>query len=385
METFRWRSLICGLVAVWFLITTGGLPAHAATLSGMVVMGTAGAPLPTGLKVTVVEIAGSGDMGSPQHVPAAPDGSYSFEGNAGLSHLIGTIYQEVTYSMIAEPAELPAKELKVFETTQDVSVVEVVSDTLTVIPSGGEDADIFEVLQLLRFRNGSDRTYTGEAGDDSVLRLPVPESVFDLVPGSENPAGLAMTPRGLAATVALQPGELSIPYLYKVKVPRSGWQLRRAIFYPTRRADMLIGEGLKINAAPGFKYEGRVDLGGKNYDRFRSESLTPGEEVAADVGFGTASTGEGVWYGLGPIFAILAAGVFAGALAMRRRKLGKSQALPSAPAPTRKDLIDRVARLDEKFDAGGLEPSRYEAERSKLIAELKEEHAALSQKKAAAP
>ncbi|MEX2553957.1 MAG: hypothetical protein WD627_13280 [Actinomycetota bacterium] len=373
------------LLAVGLLSTAGGPPAHAATLSGKLVMGTAGAPLPGGLKVTVVEIAPSGDMGSPQHVPAAPDGSYSFEGDAGLSHLIGTIYQESTYSMIAEPGELPAKELIVYETTQDVSVVEVVSDTMTVIASEREnEPDVFEVLQLLRFRNDSDRTYTGETGEDAVLRLPVPESVFDLAPGSEDSAGLAMTPRGLAATVALQPGELSIPYIYKVKVPRSGWQLRREVLYPTRTADLLIGEGLELNAAPGFEFQEKADLG-KSYDRYRSESLTPGEVVAADIGFGTASGGKGIWYGMGTMFAVLATALLAAALAMRRRKLEKPKVRASAPAPSRNELIDRVARLDESFDAGGLDPSQYETERSKLVAQLLEQPAPVSARETPAP
>jgi hypothetical protein len=182
----------------------------------------------------------------------------------------------------------------------------------------------------------------------------------------------------------LQPGELSIPYIYKVKVPRSGWQLRREVLYPTRTADLLIGEGLALNAAPGFEFQEKADLG-KSYDRYRSESLTPGEVVAADIGFGTASGGKGIWYGMGTMFAVLATALLAAALAMRRRKLEKAKVRPSAPAPSRNELIDQVARLDESFDAGGLDPSQYETERSKLMAQLLEQPAPVSARETPAP
>jgi hypothetical protein len=340
----------------------------------------------------------SGDMGSPQHVPTGTDGSYSFEGDPGLSHLIGTIHSGVTYSMVAEPGELPAKELKIFETTTDVSAVDVVADTLTVVPQRAGTSDVLEIFQLLRFRNRTDRTFTGESPGGGVLKLPVPESAFDLAPATDSDTQqLAMTPKGVMSTAPLQPGELSLPFLYRVRVPRSGWQLRREVFYPTEHVDLLVAEGLQVQTAPGFEFQEKANIGDRRYDRYRSDDLLPGRVIASDIGFTASRSDSGAWYGAAAILGGVAAALLAGIFTLHRRraaaKVGASRAragrapaspsmgansfqTPPASAPNRQELIDRVALLDESFDAGGLDRDEYQSQRSELIAQLKGARAA---------
>jgi hypothetical protein len=290
----------------------------------------------------------------------------------------------VTYSMVAEPGELPAKELEIFETTTEASAVEVASDTLTVVPARAGDSDLLEILQLLRFRNRTDRTFTGET-TGGVLKLPVPEGAFDLAPASEsNTNGLTMTAQGLMTTVPLQPGEVSFPFLYRVRVPRSGWQLRREVFYPTDHVDLLVGEGLRVDAAPGFELQEKADIGDRRYDRYRSEGLLPGAVVSSDIGFVASRGDSGAWYGAGAILAGVAAALVAGILLVRRRRgAAKDVAAPApltdalpSPGRSRQELIDQVALLDESFDAGGLDRTEYEWRRSRLIAQLKGARAA---------
>lgn len=349
--------------------------AFAATISGTAVMGTAGAPFPPGLRMTIVRIDKTGGMApKPEFVPIAPDGSFSFEGDPTLSYLIGTIYQEVTYSTVVGPGELPAKQLKIFETTRDVSAVKITSDSITAILNKREP-DQFEVLQLMNFANSSDRTYVGEGGEDkTVLKLPVPEAVTDLIPGDpSNPAGLAVTPTGLASTLPLQPGKASIAYLYKVKVRRSGWQLRREVMYPTERVDLLIAQGLELKAAPGFKFAENKTLSNQRYARYRMDTVSPGAVVGADIVF-PASAPNGIWYGFGGIAAALAA-IGALAAVVRRKKVTAPGRPARAKAPaekvTREELIVQVARLDESFDAGEVDQSGYDARRARLMDQLK--------------
>lgn len=379
MSPSRLLALV-GLAGV--LIGTPAAPAHAATFSGTAAMGTAGTPFPEGLRLTVVEISESGDMQpTPTFVPINPDGSFSFEGEPNLSYLVGTIHQEVTYSMIARPAELAEKQLKIYQTTRDASVVKIISDSMTVIQSKQEgESNLFEVLQLLTFINASDRTYIGEEGEDrSVLRLPVPEGVNNLLPAQPaNPEGLAVTPKGLASTAPLQPGEITIPYLYKVTVPRTGWQLRREVFYPTDHVDLLIGENLEPSIAPDFDFEENKALTGQNYARYRMGSSLPGQVVAADIGFAGGASGNGLWYGLG---GIAAAAALAAATTLWRRKRRpvvatalmrrkRRPAAPNEPGRARGELIDQVARLDDSFDAGAMERPEYDAQRARLMTEL---------------
>ena len=354
-------------------------------------MGTAAAPLPDGLRVTVLQNTPEGEpQGQPTHVPVGPDGTFSFEADPDKGHLIGLFYRGAAYSRVLEPGAGEGVELTIFETTTDPSVLKIASDSMTVLQSTAEgQSDVLEILQLLRFHNESDRTFVGSepppgAPAESpeqpreVLKLPLPESAFDLAPADPgNNAGLATAGGRLVATSALPPGETSVAYLFKVKVPRSGWQLRRETYYPTDHTDLLVGKRLELGAAPGFEFAESVALGGEEYNRYRSGSTNPGAVLEADIGFAGGGSAEGVWWGLGTLVAALGAVYFAVSIRMRRRKAidalaGQHGDEPAGdPAePNREELIQQVAALDEKFDSGGLDQESYRAQRSTLLARL---------------
>ena len=373
----------------------------AATATGRVVMGTSGAALPDGLRVTVLRNNDQGiPEGQPSFAPVGPDGTFSFEADPARGHLVGLFFSNVAYSEVLEPGRTEPVEIKIYETTTDASVVRVTSDSMTVLQSTAEgQGNVLEVLQLLRFRNDSDRTFIGSESDQTapepapspggppepperqVLKLPVPESAYDLAPAdAANGAGLATSGEGrLVTTSALAPGETSVAYLFKVKVPRTGWQLRRETYFPTDHADLLVGKRLNLTAAPGFEFQESKTLGGESYNRYRSGELNPGSVIEADIGFPEEGV-DGVWIGFGAGVAVLAALLVAATLRMRRRRAAKEQAKsaasPPAPEPatagepTRQELIDRVAALDEKFEAGGLGAPEYESQRKSLLAKL---------------
>lgn len=388
----RRLALVGALAAL--LALSAPIPALAATATGRVVMGTAGATVPEGLRVTVLQNSDEGEpQGQPSFVPVAPDGSFSFEADPATGHLIGLFYKEAAYSEVLEPGQVEGIELTIYETTNDVSVVKVASDSMTILQSSGEgQSDVLEVLQLLRFRNDSDRTYTGSESDRpppseseapeeprQILQLPLPESAFDLAPADPgNSAGLATTGGRLVVTSPLVPGETSVAYLFKVQVPRSGWQLRREIHHPTDHMDLLVDTALELTAAPGFRFEESTNLGGQEYNRYRAGARNPGAVLEADIGFTGGST-TGVWFGFGTAAAVLGALFFAGSIRMRRRRAADALAARSKPGDdpasgdgpaARQELIDRVAALDEEFDAGTVEEDAYRARRSELISRL---------------
>ncbi|HEX2148856.1 MAG TPA: hypothetical protein VHI31_01585, partial [Actinomycetota bacterium] len=280
-------------------------------------------------------------------------------------------------------------------TTNDSSVVAISSDSMTVLQSNQEgEGNVLEVLQLLRYRNDSDRAFIGsdsdqvtpepaedgqpEAQQRQILKLPVPESAYDLAPAdAANGAGLATSGEGrLVTTSALAPGETSVAYLFKVKVPRTGWQLRREVYHPTDHADLLVGNMLNLTAAPGFEFQESKTLGGQPYNRYRSGSLTPGSVIEADIGFPEEGA-NGIWIGFAVGAAVLAALLALAWLRLRRRRAAKAvakaapdSALQPASEPSRDELIEQVAELDERFESGGVEKSEYESERASLLARL---------------
>lgn len=383
--------LLLSLVAVLAWLVPA--PAFAVTASGRVVMGTRGAALPGDLRVTVLQNTPEGEpQGQPTFVPVAPDGTFNFEADPARGHLIGLFYLGAAYSRVLEPGETGGIELEIYETTTDASVVKVASDSMTILQSETEgQSDVLEVLQILRFQNDSDRAYVGsdpeqpaEAAPEGsppprrVLRLPLPESAFDLAPADPgNGAGLATAGGRLVTTSPLVPGDTSVAYLFKVKVPRSGWQLRREIYHPTDHSDLLVGKRLRLAAAPGFDFAESKTLGGQEYNRYRSGSRNPGAVLEADIAFAGSGTSNGVWIGFGIVAALLAALLVSGTLRLRRRRTvdkaasaGREPGKDPKPAPTREQLIKQVAALDEEFDAGGLDQQTYDARRSTLLARL---------------
>lgn len=352
-------------------------------------MGTEGVDLPEGLRVTVLSNSDAGvPEGQPAFVPVAADGSFTFETDPERGHLVGLFYEDVAYSRVLEPGALEPVELKIYETTTDPSVVTVASDTMTVLQSAEDgQGNVLEVLQLLRYRNDSDRAFIGSDSEQAppepnpgeqppavqrqILKLPVPESAYDLAPAdAANNAGLATSGAGrLVTTSALTPGQNSVAYLFKVKVPRTGWQLRREVYHPTEHADLLIGTRLNLTAAPGFEFQEAKTLGGESYNRYRSATLNPGSVIEADIGFPEDGT-DGIWIGFGAGVAVLGAVLGLAFRRMRRRREAKAAPEPADSGPNRDELIEQVAELDERFESGGLEEAEYESQRAALLARL---------------
>lgn len=269
----------------------------------------------------------------------------------------------------------------------DVSRISVRLDTLTLL--SGKQGDI-EVLQLLRVRNSGDRPYFGETdeasgrqggqmpeGSRQVFRVPLPEGAFDIAPSDlRNPQGMAEGPGGIFTTVPLAPGETLISYIYRIRPARSGWALQRQIDMPTDSINLLLGPGLELRSAPGFRLTERKTLGGVEYRRFRAGPFSAGSVLRADIGFGSGSSPD-IWLGFGSAAAIVCAVALGTVLLVRRRRrsLAKAEGAgpprpPVEPAAGREDLICQIALLDEQFDSGSIPEAAYETKRQNLKRQL---------------
>lgn len=354
-----------------------GMPVSAAApvaVEGTVRNGTAGGSVSAGLVVTVVQL-GSGDTEVARRSARTDEaGRFRVEGlvgEAGSRFLISADHARVRYSTMAystragnpESASSITAELEVFETTDDEAVVAVTSDSLTVI-KGRED--VLEVLQILGIRNTSDRTFVGrQAGDaQAVLQLPVPPGAFDLAPrGGLGPGPVSRAPGGIATSDPVLPGERFVSYLYKVRAPRSGWVLSRAVAYPTTRANILAGPGLEVGAS-GFNFRESVTLGGRRYRRYRGGPLSPGGLLEANVQL-DAESPPGLWWGLAVGLSLVLVGGIVGAGVVRGRRR-----MRLGGTTERGRLVEEIAALDEAFAAGSLAEPEYRRRRKKLKSRL---------------
>lgn len=322
-----------------------------------------------GLEVTIAHLDSTRKEKSRKSLRTDSQGRFSadpFDQQEGDRFLIATTYLGVTYSKLTE-ANLTDEyvvEMKVFETTPDSTAIQVASDTMTVV-RGAEDH--MEILQVLRIENRSDQTFIGTpAGPGQegamTIRLPLPSGAFDVsLSDTLSAMGVQASAEGLVTSEPVLPGETSYSYAYKVKVPRSGWQLRRPIVYPTSRIDLLVDDRLTATV-PGFELQERPNLGGRAYRRYRDGPFQPGDILGADVGYPQDTTRSGLWAGLGAaVLLILILGV---ATVRGRRK-------PKPIAKTDRDeLIRKIAELDAAFEEGDLQEAPYRSARQRLKKEL---------------
>ena len=356
------RNALAAAAAALLALTAMPAAAQApgSSISGRIKMGTAGAPLPAGLTVVGSEIDASGKAGELKR-QVSNDGTFRLEGFRGSRLFVGVEHQGVTYAreVRSKDAEITI-DLEIFETTADPAVVSVASNTITVLQGKG---DTMEVLEVLRVGNSSDRTFIG-AGDGQprpIVLLALPEGAFDLSPAEKaNPRALAPTAMGPAATSPLYPGQTQISYLYKVRVPRTGFQFRRESVYPTGKVDLLVGPGLKLQAGPGLKFQETKKLGNTTYRRYRSGELAAGALLGADIVY-EGETGGGLWIGLGAALAALAVAVAGSAVLSRKR--GRKT---TPPEPRREEIIEQIARLDEEFEKGALDQGAYRRDRERM-------------------
>jgi hypothetical protein len=336
-------------------------PASAApgpvVVQGKVVNGTAGGTVPDGTTVTIVQLDGDLAEKARKTVRAGPGGAFrsdGWDGNAGNRFVASVDHANVSYggSGTGEGGTVET-DVTIYETTSDESVVQVASDTLAVVPAAGE---VLEALEILRLVNRSDRTYVGDpsAQPPVVLKLPVPGGAYDLTPQEGAGSGLSKSDAGVTTADPLPPGESLVSFLYRVKVPAGAWKLQRPVWYPTARANVLLGPGLTLDA-PGFEYKGTVPLENRSYGRWDGpSSLKPGRELSATIGSDRA--GSGLSWGLAAGLALLVLAVVAVPLLLRRRRKRSE----------RTRLIEEIAALDDALEDGSVSAEEHATRRGAL-------------------
>ena len=358
------------IVVPLLLIGALALPVNATStlvISGKVENGTAGAALPTDLEITAAQLTTKGAETDRRSTRLSPDGTFRIDGftaENGSHYVVATTYLSVTYSTVVDANggnELSAQ-IKVFETTSDDSDIDVVSDSLTIIQG---KQDNLELLQLIRLRNRSDRTFVGrfESGKATVVRFPVVPNASDLSPGEGITADrVSSFAGGFAGGDPLQPGESDFSYSYNLKVPRFGWSIERAVFYPTERIDLLTGPGLRLQAS-GFRFKERKKFGDAEFQRFRGGPFRVGQAFLADMGYAGGDS-KRLYLGLGAMIAFLIGAMIFGSMIMRSRR--KTRTRSSSGALERQQLIEAIAELDEAFATGQIDEPNYTLQRTEI-------------------
>ncbi len=349
--------------------------------SGTVTNGTAGAEAPANLQVTLRFQADTGEVIERVTLTLA-DGTFRFvnlppQGNPG--YVVSATYLEVEYTnrKLGEPLVEPL-EVTVYELTNDFTVLYLLDDTLALTSADKKNRQI-EVLEAVKLRNNSDRTFQTDVQTDgpmNLLRFTLPEGTTDLDVETSLPGGhILQVNLGFALTTPIPPGEHDILYVYRA--PYNGSSLPYEPHFPmgVDAYRVMLPVGLARAESADMLELDPITIGDRTFVILESKKVAIGARVnftmtglpqpslvqrAQKVG-----TSDGFQRGVLPTLAgLVLVGLIGFTLARRRR----SSAAGEAGDDTAHDeLIIAIATLDERFAAGDIEEEAYKLERAELI------------------
>jgi hypothetical protein len=367
------------------------------TISGRVVNGTAGSSVPSGLPVRLQAFDGA--TGPVFNAQAVADGTGRFQfDNVSLDeswrYALSVDYAGVSYSLLLDK-DLPGNpvELTVYETTQDLSVIEVKRQVLVIAEVNEKEQEILAV-EFVRLSNDSDRTLLPNLSDASrgrfsFLRFSLPPQATELEVQSDLGGGeIISIGTGFALTAPVFPGDHNIdfsfrfPYQGEVVSYHQNFLQGAEVFqvlFPARFSQIQVAP---LQAMPAARIGESVYQVWEHRGLERGEGLTlefthlPRPDLLARLA--ESVTGETFWQ-------VSIPSVVGATLAfLLLYSLIKRQGGTSAPASTaehfmqednwvglgRDALIREVAVLDERFQEGQLPTAEYQSQREQLKARI---------------
>ena len=363
----------------------GPLPKGTGVISGTVVNGTTGAPMPD----LTVELGIFDQTSLLEQRTAKTDSAGVFRltelpTDAGIVFAGRVEYQGMPSSsdfITFEPGKnelnLP---LSVFETTTDASGVR--ADRVHFIMDFGPGQA--QIAELMVFSLDGNRAYVGDGA--GVLRFTLPAGAQGLeIDGDTQDGRYQVTADGFVDKLPLQPGESTRQVLYRYALPYTGDKLdfTRTLPYAAANVNALVTDiGQKLTSDDQLVNQGVRETQQGNFYNLVGQNLPAGQAVtiqmtglaAASAAAGaevTPTTGGGT--ATGRILLWVLIGLAAtGAVLLVALPLLRRRGAEATGAVTRDEVVDALARLDMAHEAGELSDAAYRDERMRLKAQLRD-------------
>ena len=414
-----WESLaVRRLVLVVFAVAaalsleiTGastGYAQSAGPVSGVVVNRTLGGAIPVGLDVFFLATDESGNLLYSNQSQTGPDGGFSFQDvpfDSGARYLFYITYLGIDYNRVVSPAEVQdVITLTVFETTHDVSVIQV-SRQVLVITGVDPKTRTMSALELVRFSNHSDLildpspdpNVPAGAPPMSFIRFSLPAGASDLNVNSDLPAGEVISVgTGFAVTSPIAPGNHNVEFTFIFPYDGDDFSYRQNLLQGAGKYQLMVPEELgSIDVSPLDPVQ-PVNIEGTRYRVWELNDLAarqgftleltnlPQPSLPARLASSVSSVS--LWLTVIPI--MLGVGL-ASALVLGVSNRGRfgtpgfdnggnggdgevlhSESPGNGPPATREDLVLEMALLDRRFELGQTPPEDYNATRQALKARI---------------
>ncbi len=396
------RAAVVLLVAGMLAVTLSAPMANpvqaqeSVTVTGLVVNGTDGAAAPSGLKVSLHSFSAGLQGVETLETPTGPGGEFRFEGVAaaeGSGYALSADYAGKSYSLpVARDDLTQPLTLAVYESTQDVSVIEVESHAM-VIAAVNETGRIVEAVEVVGLSNVSDRTLVPDLtnagpGQFSFLRFSLPPGATgfdiqsDLLGGEIIPVGT-----GFAVTAPVAPGSHTVTFSFRFPYEGTGISYRQNLLQGAKIYRVLVPQSLGGVRVPTLPAQPPIEVEGVSYAVWQVSDVPPGQGVTLEFSnlpqpglaerWMQAVTNTGFWRVAIPaaLAAALAAALLYGGLRPSRVPAGPGMDAPPDAPPTgassqRERLVRQMALLDRDFEDGSLPEEDYRVRRAALREEI---------------
>ena len=302
------------------------------------------------------------------------DGRFSFtlanEPGADVPVMLSAEYEDVPYRsdrVIDLSAEI---EIKVFESTDQDTHIEVISHHLIV------DADERQATQIIILQNTGDRTYKTGTGHGHGVEVPLPNGVTEAA--SEIP-GVHTHGQILVDSRPVPPGRMQLAFA--TPLPADGRFVQR-LKYATPSIDAFVTPVTAEVGDLSMQDLGQVTMGERDFRRLISENVPAGGEVSftlrgvAPAG-GTESSESADVFDVNEKGPWALGGLALGALlALAYLKMGFKDSVTIEAGGElgseirRAALIEQIADLDDRLEAGNIKDADHAKRRDALKAEV---------------
>ena len=383
------RAVGAGLLAIALLVALGFSHAsvHAqetTTIRGVIVSGTPGAEVPPGLTVAL-DVYQLGERIDTLDAVSGPDGSFVFEnipGGFGFGYIIsvwysdGFYYYERDYPLPPEPFEL-----RVFESTNNGEAVRINVHTILV---NGADADtgLMNILALVGLENSGDRTFVPDvpqAGMMSFLRFSLPLLAGEVdVQSNLRGGSILQIDRGFAMTTPVPPGSYEIAYTYQAAYEDGKLSYTQSFPFGAEKFRVLVASGLGRVSGPGLEQTEDVTLGEQEYVQMEANGLDVGARIDLEFSglpqpplwkrWQKEASREGFMAIAIPAMLGLALLSLLGYVLLQRREPVTDAPSGTSSFSERREVVEAIARLDDRFVQQEIGQEEYLQERRALKA-----------------
>ena len=349
--------------------TGSAAPGEAVNITGYIVNGTAGQPVPGNLPITFyVFPGGTGQTAITETFQSDAEGRFvisSTQAKPGDLMAATTTYKDLNFfSELVDYAPRVTLPITVYESSPDGSSLKV--NTLHIVAVPG--ANGLEVSEIVVLNNPTDRLIAGFGQPILTLGLPKDATQFS-VDTSMRTDTLVRQDNTLLYFDAVPVGDNAAQIVYRYVLPNAPYSLDRPLFQDIGSVNMLVeGEPGQVNVnSSQLTAAGVQPIQGSTYQQYRATGLTAGTNLSVSV---TPPGGGGLDWRIIAGIGLVVVGLGGIVLWQRGRAKTASAAPARAAAIQREALIDQIAALDDDFAAGQLDEVNYRARRAKLKEKL---------------